>query len=792
MNIIWFKDCNYDNTHLIGGKNASLGNLMNYNTNLFKSANGFAITTKFFDEFIKHNNLNDKIDITMKDINFNNLENLNQTADKLKRLFINTNFTEEQLQELENVYQSLQNQYPNPIQVAVRSSAIAEDLPNASFAGQQDTYLNITNFNDLKECIIKCYASLYNSNAISYRYSNNIKKEDVKMSIGVQKMVRSDLSVAGVAFSLDPQTGYNKAITINASYGLGEGVVSGLVNPDDILIDKRGLQLCIEDPIISLQIGDKTQKVIYDYINGGTCVVDTELNQQNISSLSIDKIKSVGNAILFLESYYKKLYHNDVGIDVEWGYDGLEDELYILQVRAETIHSNKEKNSKNFQIEYYSLMEKGISLIEGVAVGDKISCGKIVCSNDINEVSRIFKKGNILITDMTTPDWEPIMKISAGIITNKGGKTCHAAIIARELNINALVGCGNATKLLVGEDWVTIDCSSGDKGVVYQGKLPIKIVNQSVNLDNNKYENTKLMLNIGNPDIAFKSSMLPHKGVGLTRMEFIIVNHIKIHPQLLIDYDNQVELKEETYNSVKSLINGETGRNYFITQLARGIGKIASAIYPYPVIVRLSDFKSNEYRNLFGGERYEPDEENPMIGWRGASRYYSKEYEKGFRLECQGIAYARKKMGFKNIIVMIPFCRTPEECRKVISIMSEEGLVRGEDGLQVYIMCEIPSNVIEADRFSPMIDGVSIGGNDLLQLTLGIDRDSEMITHIGNDKNISYRRMISKAIKSYRELGVKVGFCGQQPSDSVEFAEFLVGEGIDSISVTPDSILKLF
>ena len=792
MNIIWFKDCNYDNTHLIGGKNASLGKLMNYNTNLFKSANGFAITTKFFDEFIKHNDLNDKIDTTMKDIDFNNLENLNQTADKLKGLFNNTNFTECQIRELENVYQSLQNQYPNPIQVAVRSSAIAEDLPNASFAGQQDTYLNITNFNDLKECIIKCYASLYNSNAISYRHSNNIKKEDVKMSIGVQKMVRSDLSVAGVAFSLDPQTGYNKAITINSSYGLGEGVVSGLVNPDDILIDKRGLQLCVEDPIISLQIGDKKQKVIYDYMNGGTCVVDNKLSQQKLSSLSIDKIKRIGNAILYLESYYKKLYHNDVGIDVEWAYDGQEDELYILQVRAETIHSNKEKNSKCFQIEYYSLMEKSKVLIDGVAVGDKISCGKIVCSNNINEVSRVFKKGNILVTDMTTPDWEPIMKISAGIITNKGGKTCHAAIIARELNINALVGCGNATELLVGEDWVTIDCSSGDKGVVYQGKLPIKIVKQSVNLDNNKYENTKLMLNIGNPDIAFKSSMLPHKGVGLTRMEFIIVNHIKIHPQLLIDYDNQVELNEETYNTVKTLVNGETGRNYFITQLARGIGKIASAIYPHPVIVRLSDFKSNEYRNLLGGERYEPDEENPMIGWRGASRYYSKEYEKAFRLECQGIAYARKQMGMKNIVVMIPFCRTPEECRKVIGIMKEEELVRGEDGLQVYIMCEIPSNVIEADRFAPMIDGVSIGGNDLLQLTLGIDRDSEMITHIGDDKNVSYRRMISKAIKSYRELGVKVGFCGQQPSDSVEFAEFLVGEGIDSISVTPDSILKLF
>lgn len=792
MNIIWFKDCNYDNTHLIGGKNASLGKLMNYNTNLFKSANGFAITTKLFDDFIDYNNLNEKIETIITNIDFSNLNNLNQTADTLKGLFTNSKFTEKQLKELKNTYLELQNQYSNPIQVAVRSSAIAEDLPNASFAGQQDTYLNITNFEDLKDSIIKCYASLFNSNAISYRHTNNIKKEEVKMSIGVQKMVRSDLSVAGVAFSLDPQTGYNKAITINASYGLGEGVVSGLVNPDDILVDKRALHLSFKDPIISLKIGDKKQKVIYDYLNGGTYVVNNEFNQQQQSSLSNDKIISIGNAILFLESYYKKLYHNEVGIDVEWAYDGQEDELYILQVRAETIHSNKEKNNNYLQIEYYSLMGKSKTLVDGVAVGDKISCGKIVCSNNINEVNRVFEKGDILVTDMTTPDWEPIMKISAGIITNKGGKTCHAAIIARELNINALVGCSNATELLKGEDWVTIDCSTGDKGYVYQGKLPIKTRKHNVNLDNKKYENTKIMLNIGNPDIAFKSSMLPHKGVGLTRMEFIIVNHIKIHPQLLLDYDNKVELNKETYDAVKSLINEQSGKNYFITQLARGIGKIASAFHPYPVIVRLSDFKSNEYRNLLGGDRYEPDEENPMIGWRGASRYYSKEYERAFRLECQGISYARKEMGMKNIVVMIPFCRTPEECAKVIKIMGEEGLKRGVDDLQVYIMCEIPSNVIEADRFAPLIDGVSIGGNDLLQLTLGIDRDSEMITHIGDDKNISYRRMISQAITSYRALGVKVGFCGQQPSDSVEFAEFLIKEGIDSISVTPDSILKLF
>jgi pyruvate, water dikinase len=792
MNIIWFKDCDYHNTHLIGGKNASLGKLMKYDTNLFKNANGFAISTIFYDDFITFNNLNTKIDDILTDIDFNNLESLNEISTKLKELFHNTVFTNHQLKCLKDAYLTLKSLYPNPIQVAVRSSAIAEDLPNASFAGQQDTYLNINSFHDLKNSIVKCYASLFNSNAISYRHTNNIKKEEVKMSIGVQKMVRSDLAIAGVAFSLDPQTGYNNAITINASYGLGEGVVSGLVNPDDIIVDKRSLHQNIKDPIIGITIGNKKQKVIYASQGSGTIKVNTTEKEQDRLCITYEEIKKIGKAVLYLETYYKKLYHNNVSIDIEWAFDGIDKELYIIQVRAETVHSNKD-NTK-LQLENYKLLEDGQILVKGVAVGDKISCGKVVCSNDILGVSNIFKTGDILVTDMTTPDWEPVMKISSGIITNKGGKTCHASIIARELNINALVGCGNATDILksVVGDKVTIDCSKGDKGCVLKGELMFDIERQDINLENDKYYNTAIMLNIGNPDIVFKASMLPHQGVGLTRMEFIIINYIKIHPLLLIDYDNNIKMENNIYNEVKKILNHSSGTNYFIKQLARGIGKIASAIYPYPVIVRLSDFKSNEYRNLLGGDRYEPDEENPMIGWRGASRYYSKEYERAFRLECQGISYARKEMGMKNIVVMIPFCRTPEECAKVIKIMGEEGLERGVDDLQVYIMCEIPSNVIEADRFAPLIDGVSIGGNDLLQLTLGIDRDSEMITHIGDDKNVSYRRMITQAIKSYRALGVKVGFCGQQPSDSVEFAEFLVKEGIDSISVTPDSILKLF
>lgn len=795
--ILWFKDCNYDNTALIGGKNASLGKLINFNTPLFAAANGFAITTEFYNNFIEYNNLNNNILEFLNQINISNIKQLNDISHKIKNLFYKSQISVEQNNTLLDEYNKINQLYDHTIQLAVRSSAIAEDLPDASFAGQQDTYLNISTFHKFKEAIVNCYASLFNPNAISYRITNKIKFDQVKMAIAVQKMIRSDLSIAGVAFSIDPQTGYKNCITINSAFGLGEGVVSGMVNPDEILVDKRFLiDKNNYDPILDIKVGDKKTKIIYHDQTGGTKEIENYLLHKKVSINDV-QIKEVALAVTYLESYYKQEYHNDVAIDVEWAYDGLDKKLYILQARAETIHSNINNNNNNiFKITNYELdLNKEAKdnlelLIKGVAIGNKISNGKIVLAEDLIDALEKFNQGDILVTDMTTPDWEPIMKISSGIITNKGSKTCHAAIVARELNINAVVGCINVTDILeeFKDKYITIDCSKGDIGYIYNGQLEFKEVITEIDKKKILDKNLNIMMNIGNPEIAFKSSLLPHKGVGLTRLEFIINDHIKIHPRILLDYQFLPELIKK---DIDMIILDENPLDYFIKKLSRGIGQIASAVYPEKIIVRFSDFKSNEYKNLIGGGTYEPFEENPMIGWRGACRYYSKEYEQAFRLECQGIKYAREQMGLNNIIVMIPFCRTPEECKKVIDIMKEEGLERGINGLEVYIMCEIPSNILEADLFAPYIDGVSIGGNDLLQLTLGVDRDSPLVEHIANDKNISYRRFISMAIKTYKKYGIKVGFCGQQPSNSLEFAQFLLNEGIDTISVTPNSIVQV-
>ena len=792
--ILWFKDCHYGNTSLIGGKNASLGKLINFNTSLFSSANGFAITTQFYDEFVEYNKLNDKIMSLLEGVDISNIKQLNKIAKSIKSLFYKSIISHQQNNILLDEYYKINQLYSHTIQLAVRSSAIAEDMPNASFAGQQDTYLNICNFEEFKTAVINCYASLFNINAISYRVTNKIEFDQVKMSIAVQKMIRSDLSIAGVAFSIDPQSGYKNCITINSAYGLGEGVVSGMVNPDEILVDKRFLTDDNNnyDPILDIKVGDKKTKVVYQEKVSGTKEVKNLYLNKSVS-ISDDQIREIALAVDYLEKYYKKEYHDEVAIDVEWAYDGLDNRLYILQARAETIHSNND-NQHTLKIVNYELIRHKNDclklLTRGIAIGSKISSGKIVLAKNLSDALEIFNQDDVLVTDMTTPDWEPIMKKSSGIITNKGSKTCHAAIIARELNINAVVGCINATDVLqsyLGKD-VTIDCSNGDIGCIYYGELEFKEVITEIDREKVMSKNLNIMMNIGNPEIAFKSSFLPHKGVGLTRLEFIINDHIKVHPNVLLDYQSLPELVKK---DIDMIILKDNPIDYFIKKLSRGVAQIASAVYPEKIIVRFSDFKSNEYKNLIGGATYEPEEENPMIGWRGACRYYSKEYEKAFRLECRGIRYARERMGLNNIIVMIPFCRTPEECKKIVEIMKEEKLERGVNGLEVYIMCEIPSNVLEADLFSPYIDGVSIGGNDLLQLTLGIDRDSPYVEHIASDKNVSYRRFISMAIKTYKKYGIKVGFCGQQPSNSIEFAQFLLNEGIDTISVTPNSIIQV-
>ena len=780
--VIWFKDCSYKNKHLVGGKCSSLGELCHLAKVIsFDFADGFAITTALYDDFIKENNLEDVIANTLSTIDYTNLEDLDIKSNTLRKYIEAGRFTENQECSITNNYRDLCQLFSRSnIEVAVRSSAVAEDLPNASFAGQQDTYLNVKGEDDLLIAVKRCFASLFNTRAVSYRNSHNIELRDVKISVAIQKMVRSDIGSAGVAFSIDPETGYDKAIVVNTSVGLGELVVSGGVKPDEIILDKRILRHIDGDPILSKKMGDKNTKIVYS--DNGVKEVDTTYEERTTYSISNNQVIMLARHVLLLEESYSRMLKKKIGVDVEWAIDGNDHKIYIIQTRPETIHSNND----SLQIEKYSLSGSGDTIITGVAVGDKISSGKVRVLESIKEY-KLFRKGDILVTDMTTPDWEPIMKLSSGIITNKGGRTCHAAIVARELGLNAVVGAGNATSVIENGRDVTICCAEGETGIVYDGIIPFKT--DIITVDKNMTLPVNIMLNVGNPENSFSSSLIPNKGVGLARMEFIVSTYIKIHPLALCNYPKvRDDVREAIFNELGN--DHHNGRWYFIKRLARGIAKIASAFYPNNVVVRLSDFKSNEYRNLVGGELYEPIEENPMIGWRGASRYYSSEYKEGFSLECEAIKYARENMKMTNIIVMIPFCRTPSECKLVLSKMEEYGLVRGENELQVYLMCEIPSNVIEADHFSPMIDGVSIGGNDLLQLTLGVDRDSDKIAHLSSDENLSYRRMISQAIKTYKENNVKVGFCGQQPSDSTEFCNFLINEGIDSISVTPDSAVK--
>ena len=820
--IVWFKDCSYQNKHLVGGKCSSLGELYRLSETIrFEIADGFAITTKLYDQFLEYNHLTEPIEEMIANLNCDNIDELHNTSNVIKSLFNSkqVGFSDEHIEMITDAYDDLCIQYDiGMMAVAVRSSAIAEDLDNASFAGQQDTYLNVRGDIELFKSIKSCFASLFNSRAISYRKTHNIQMSDVKISVAIQKMVRSDIGSAGVAFSIDPETGYDRAIVINSAFGLGELVVSGGVKPDEYIIDKRVLRQMMEmnkdkdtmtdlliDPLLMKIRGDKRSKIVYmtskinslqTEITNGTHEVQTSEKELESYSLSNDNAILLGKHVLRLEEAYSKMFGKKLGVDVEWAVDGEDGLIYIIQTRPETIHS-QDNASHSLEICKY-ILDKSTAftsstacLIQGVAVGDKISTGNVRILKSMDEHDT-FMAGDILVTEMTTPDWEPLMKISAGIITNKGGRTCHAAIVARELGLNAVVGTSNATTVFgnlvsAGQDFpVTISCADGEVGKVYNGVLPFSV--DKIKVDNNLKLPVKMMLNVGNPESCFHNAVIPNSGVGLARLEFIINNYIKVHPLALCNYPN---LPEPTLEKVAHILKERTdGKKYFITKLARGIAKIASTFYPNDVIVRLSDFKSNEYKNLVGGELYEPTEENPMIGWRGASRYYSADYEKAFELECRAIQYARETMQMTNVIVMIPFCRTPKECKQVLDTMAKYGLIRGVNGLQVYLMCEIPSNVIEADMFSPLVDGVSIGGNDLLQLTLGVDRDSERITYLSDDQNLSYRRMISMAIKTYKANGVKIGFCGQQPSDSIEFCQFLISEGIDSISVTPDCALK--
>ena len=796
--IKWLKNIGINDLNLVGGKNASLGEMIsNLSSRGINVPNGFAITTLTYIEFIKFNNLENKINELLSDIKNDDLVSLRRNGLEIRSLIQNGDFPEIIENEIINSYVELSMQYLDTFgkpqiatDVAVRSSSTAEDLQDASFAGQQETYLNVRGKHQLLESIKNCFASLYTDRAISYRKSINYTSS-FKISVCVQKMVRSDLYSAGVAFSLDPESGFKDVLIINGSWGLGELVVQGGVKPDEIIIFKKTLEKGYNS-IIDKKLGDKKNKIVYG-TNPDEKIKLIPVTNDKYDQFCIDDNTALklGKWVMEIENYYSNLYNKWTPVDIEWAIDGLSKELYIVQARPETVHSIKKNNIlKEYHI---NKLSDTLPIVQGVAVGDKISSGRVRIIHSLDNRNTDladdldFKNGDILVTDMTDPDWEPIMVKASAIITNKGGRTCHAAIIARELGINAVVGSGNATDILKDDQNVTVSCAEGDIGFVYDGTINFAV--NEIDLLNLPSIKTKIMFNIASPNDVFKYHSYPAKGVGLVREEFIINNFIKAHPMALINYET---LDSNIKKEISCLIKGYNNSiEYYVEKLCFGLGRIASTFYPNDVIVRFSDFKSNEYRNLLGGEKYEPAEEsNPIIGWRGASRYYSNTFQEAFGLECMAIKRLRDDMGLTNIITMIPFCRTVEECINVQKVMEKFGLQRGINGFQIYIMCEIPSNVILVDEFSKYVDGFSIGSNDLTQLILGLDRDSELISHIYDERNPAVKKMISKVIRKCKKNKIKIGICGQGPSDYPDFAQFLVEEGIDTISITPDALLK--
>lgn len=775
---------------LVGGKNASLGEMLQNLTQLgIKIPGGFIITVEAYREFINYNKLEKEIKKIINSIDFDDIESLRRGGLGTRQLIKNSKFPKSLSQDIINKYYELSKIYNQDMtDVAVRSSATAEDLPNASFAGQQETYLNVRGPAQLMNAVRNCFASIFTDRAISYRHSFGYDHFSIGLSVCVQKMVRSDLGTSGVAFSIDTESGFKDAVIINGSYGLGEMIVQGSVSPDEFIVFKPALKKGFKS-IIEKKLGVKDIMMVYgDDPDERVKTIPVEKNMQNRYCINDERILQLADWVIKIEKYYSDLRGGWCPMDVEWAEDGISKELFIVQARPETIHSQKNVSEiTEFSIENSENYEQ---IIRGIAVGDKIGAGKasILFSLDKRITDgHEFKAGDVLVTDMTDPDWEPIMKMASAIITNKGGRTCHAAIVARELGVPAIVGCGNATELIENEQEITVSCCQGDEGIVYKGILKYnKATNDISKLPKTK---TPVMLNVASPNLAFRFSHLPNSGVGLAREEFIINNYIQAHPLALLKHKQLGDI--ELSDAINKMIVGfENEEEFFIQKLSYGISKIASAFYPNKVIVRFSDFKSNEYYNLLGGKYFEPEEENPMIGWRGASRYYSAQYREAFGLECKAIKKVREEIGLSNVIVMIPFCRTVEELHKVYDVMNEFGLKRGQNLLEVFLMAEIPSNIILAEEFAKYIDGFSIGSNDLTQLTLGLDRDSSLVAHIYNERNDAVKQMIKMLINTAKKQGVKVGICGQGPSDFPDFAQFLVENDIDSISVTPDSLMK--
>ena len=788
--ILWFKEIGIEDVPLVGGKNASLGEMYQHlSSKGVMVPNGFAITAEAYKHLLKDAGIEQAIQDALEGLDTSDIHNLRERGKKVREIILNAKFPKDLEDAIKKAYSEMEKEYYENVDVAVRSSATAEDLPDASFAGQQETFLNITGTDALIEACHKCFASLFTDRAISYRHDKGFGHFDVYLSIAVQKMVRSDSASSGVMFTIDTESGFEDVVYITGAWGLGENVVQGAVNPDEFYVFKPTLHKGFR-PIVSKRLGLKQHRMIYTTDPDEPVKnVETSPEERRRYVLSDDEILKLAKWACVIEDHYKK------AMDIEWAKDGDGEkigtgELFIVQARPETVHSQKDTN----YMETYRLLEKGEVLAVGKAVGSKIGQGKAHVINDVSEITQ-FNAGEVLVTDMTDPDWEPIMKVASAIVTNRGGRTCHAAIISREMGIPCVVGTENGTEAITSGEDVTVSCSEGEEGKVYRGLLKYEV--DRIDFSNVPKTKTMIMMNVGIPEQAFEQGQIPNDGVGLARLEFIINSHIGIHPLALLNYQ-ELKSKAASDPDIKEIVDAieektaayDDKAEFFVDKLAQGIAMIAAGFFPKDVIVRMSDFKSNEYANLIGGKLYEPEEHNPMIGWRGASRYYAPNFEPAFALECKAFKKARDEMGLSNVKSMIPFCRTVEEGKKVIGIMEKYGLKQGENGLEIYVMCEIPSNVVLADEFSKVFDGFSIGSNDLTQLTLGLDRDSELVSHIYDERNEAVKRLIRQVINTAKEQKRKIGICGQAPSDFPDFAAFLVECGIDSMSLTPDTAVK--
>jgi pyruvate,water dikinase len=793
--ILWFDEVGLGDLPLVGGKNASLGEMRRELTKSGVSVpNGFAVTVNAYHSFLEEAIVHDwhdtrgKPDVrkNIRDIlsglNVEDVENLSERGSRVRRLLYSLEFPRGIVEEVVKSYRKLCKEYGEDTDVAVRSSATAEDLPTASFAGQQETYLNIRGEYALIQACKRCFASLFTNRAISYRVHKGFDHFQVALSIGVQKMVRSDKACSGVMFTIDTESGFPHVVYITGSYGLGENIVQGVINPDEFYVFKPCLQKNYK-PIIQKTLGTKEIKMTYMVEGeGSTKNIPVSAHERSQFILGDEEIIQLAQWGVKIEEHYSKKAGTQMPMDIEWAKDGITGQLFILQARPETVKSQVEKNV----LETYALKARGKVLVQGRSVGEKIGAGPVNVLSSAREIEK-FKKGEILVTQMTDPDWEPVMKVASGIVTDRGGRTCHAAIISRELGVPCVVGTGNGSEILRDYRSATVCCSEGETGYVFEGVLDYEV--KRFDMEHLEKPQTKIMMNVGNPDNAFHLSFIPNDGVGLARLEFIINNVIRIHPMALIQFDDIGD--EHIKKEIEQLTVGyEDKRLFFIDRLAQGVAKIAAAFYPKDVIVRMSDFKSNEYANLIGGGEFEPVEDNPMIGFRGACRYFDESYQEGFGLECLAMKKVRDEMGLTNVKLMIPFVRTVEEGRLVVAQMRKYGLVQGQNDLEIYMMCEVPSNVIMADEFSEVFDGFSIGSNDLTQLVLGLDRDSEKVSHVFDERDPSVKRMVQWVIEKAKKNGKKIGICGQAPSDYPEFAEFLVQCGIDSMSLNPDTVVK--